>query len=245
MIVSIVGRINATAFLVHICYVIGIRAKPKMIRVDATPIIASMTDMKTVTDFTFMNLVGYTMSAKKWTATATNLTIARVIDVALPLPTFIGWTGGYVLPEQNIWGASQSMTFAKSGVLAFDQAAFVVCVLGYWRNLAAATLAILRGLINGVFNCVMTANKSDWFAYRPSAFLATIRRNLRFLPASAMTKTVGDFLSGVRGGIIIHSDSPPKTVVQSGGILKMLPGLFVGLTGVIIAQISDLYKVVR
>ena len=159
---AVMGNISMSTFLNHIACIVSGSTKPQMIWIHATGIVAGMANEQIIADGTFVDFIRNTMGAKQ-DAIASELSIAAIVDITLPLPTIVIVACRHMFPKALFWGVIlASMTVAKSCMLTFYSAIGCACDLGDRCGFPATTLAkpwlrLRRNKIAGILGHVETS----------------------------------------------------------------------------------------
>lgn len=89
----------AASFFPHISMIVGGCSNKQVGRIATRPIVALVANKHTIRDGAIRELIGHYMSAVSFIVLAACNAIARIVDIRLPLPTVIGSTTIYSLPE--------------------------------------------------------------------------------------------------------------------------------------------------
>lgn len=201
-----------------------------------------------------VNLIGKTVSTHRLCAYM-DRTVAILLAVRLPLPTFSGAMLVYFFPKAFLhralwftavcmWFAATVMPMHKAKGLVFDPAATLIGVGRKWCGLSATAhaKAIKIGAIPKQPPLyVMPSQVADRFALAVSSALVIVLGDFRLFAASALAIAIGRgqsvignpqrifcYVVGKGWGMIVHSDSLLKiAVAQSLGRFAVVARHFV------------------
>jgi hypothetical protein len=161
--------------------VVGACSKKEMRRINTRSVITAMTNKHAFGDRAKVQVIRQTVSHPP--PSRLDVTIPFDIDIALPVPTFIGRAGDNILPERHIFGSDTGFPSVRMPLeivswLALDVSKAGISAGRNLGRLAAATFTefyrgFVRGILHGVTVSFQTVNKPGALMALPGAFVSS------------------------------------------------------------------------
>lgn len=193
----------------HISNIVSVRPNEQMTRIAAGAIIASMANELELARRD--RAIGQSVGESRCfpiTSLVAESAIAAIVKLSRPRPALIWFTNSYGLPKSSLDGPVYSMPNNEFHRLPFDPSEARAALGRNSGGAATATHAqparVWAIFDAGLFPRVMIVDVLNQLALRPTEASGTVGCEPGFLPASAVTITVRDFLGGIARGMIVH-----------------------------------------